>query len=139
MILFFLLQAYLGDLDAPLHKERSHNHRVREEFPKILYPLNSLYVMFWIMACFDVRIPRTLLYLVSYLLAAVASHILKLLQISLLCSIRVSPLIFVIFFTFMLAKFTSRRLLRVLAAAPPHLTAPFTLMSSARPVVILLL
>lgn len=95
--------------------------------------------MFWIVARFYVRIPRTLLYLVPYLFAAVAPHILELLLIRLLGSLGVCSLVLIILFALMLAEFTPRGLLGVLSAAPPHLATPLTLMSPARPVVVLLL
>jgi hypothetical protein len=61
-----------------------------------------------------------------------------LLLIGFLVSIGISALIFIILFAFVLAELATRSFLSVFAAAPPHLTAPFRLMRTARPIIILL-
>lgn len=74
----------------------------------------------------------------SDLLTAMASDILKLLQVGFLVSLRVLAFILIVFLGLVLAKLTAGCFLLVLSAAPPHLTTPVGLMGATGPVVILL-
>jgi len=73
------------------------------------------------------------------LFAAVAPDVLQLLLVALFVSLGVSTLILIVFLALVLAELTPGCLFSVFAATPPHLTAPFTLMSAAGPVVVLFL
>ena len=73
------------------------------------------------------------------LFATIASYILELLLVPFFVAVGVPTLVLIVLFAFMLTELTTKGLLGILAAAPPHLTAPLTLMSPARPVIVLLL
>ena len=97
----------------------------------------ALYVLLNVYVCLEIGVARALLYLVTDLLAAIATNVLLLLLLVL--ALGVPSIIIFVVLALVLAKLTARSVFGTLAAAPPHLAAPVTLMRPTRPVVVLLL
>ena len=120
----------LGNLDAPLKEVRGHDHSVGEQLPEILDPLYALHVLDRVLTRLYVRVPRTRVYLVTYLLAAVAAHVLELLG-GVVLGLRVISLVLILLLALMATELAAGGIPSVFATAPPHLAAPVGQMRAA--------